>query len=82
MSFVKSKESRIRQLKRVCHSKQHDIKALCNFGDNTVVHNLFRGMFQTTTDFLIAELSAAKKSQLLPSPSLKEVLMDTIFSLL
>ncbi|KAL1488720.1 hypothetical protein ABEB36_014519 [Hypothenemus hampei] len=62
ISLVKSKESQIRKLKKLCRTRKNDIKSLTDLGDSKVVRNLFAGMPQTTSDFLISQLRCAQKS--------------------
>ncbi|KAL1489478.1 hypothetical protein ABEB36_014366 [Hypothenemus hampei] len=62
ISLVKSKESQIRQLKKLCRKRKNDIKSLTSLDDSAVVRNLFAGMSQTTSDFLISQLRCAKRS--------------------
>ncbi|KAL1488603.1 hypothetical protein ABEB36_014407 [Hypothenemus hampei] len=75
ISLVKSKESQTRQLKKLCRKRKNDIKSLTSLDDNAVVRNLFAGMSQTTSDFLISQLRCAKKSPRGPRWTVEEKAM-------
>lgn len=61
ISLVKSKESQIRELKKVCRTSKYDVKALCDLSSTDVIRNLFSGTGKPTINFLISQLRSAKR---------------------
>lgn len=62
MKMVESKEDQIRKSKRLCRKRQNNIKSLQDLTDTNGVRNMFKGMSQTTADFVISQLKCAKRN--------------------